>query len=135
MTRMFVSRPAASRRASLQDSRRNLPDEWHHDVWYPTQRVDTVVRTPASSRQDFWVEQVHPLERAARGERDVLKRAHRHTAVGRDGIAADMRREDDVRQRAKVGPLTEWCVRFLCEHIQRGASQAMIRQRVEERRL
>jgi len=39
MTSVFVSRPAARRRPPLQDTGRDLPHEWQHDVWRPTQRV------------------------------------------------------------------------------------------------
>ena len=73
------------------------------------------------------IEQIHPRELARFGKRDVLQRALGHAAVGLDGVAADVRRQDDIRQRAQIAAAFRRNVRLAREHVERGTGNAAAR--------
>src|SRR5688572_30502190 len=62
--------------------------------------------------QHLGVQQVHLIVVGSRGTPDVAKRARRHPRVGIHGIAADVRRENHVRQRAEVARRIDWLIRL-----------------------
>ena len=58
----------------------------------------------------------------------------RHPPVRGAGIAADVRRQNDIRQRAKITASLDRCVRLVLEDVERGAGQTASGQRIEQRR-
>src|SRR5262252_189826 len=83
-------------------------------------------------RQDLGVEQIHLCERTLLCQHDVPESAFRHPAIGFNGVAADVRREDDVRQRAKVTASVRRFVRLAREDVERGAGEPAFGQRREQ---